>query len=414
MKVLIGIIPSSKENLLFTMEEGRCTLSACNEQDAAAAYGNYYLLKKRNFKINNEEICGPGVFLFRYGPVTAGVREAGVFNLYTYGEKILRAGIDISWKHRNIAKSMQGKLPEEAVSLAEHVCGNFAFSHSVAFCHAVENAIGIQVSQSAYNWRILLLEAERIYNHIYQIYKLAAAAAQKVLSAHLCALFEEALRLNEHLTGSRYLMDINTIGGLNHYPDLSSVIDIIKGYHKLAGKFRRLYEHSLKNSNYLDRLHLAGTLTPRQAIALGLTGPSLRACGIKDDLNGTHQHLISLPVITQNEGDALARMEVRAEEVVNSCQYLIDHLKVSDTWQTHEQVHQLNNENAEGCAVANSPSGAIGYYVSVQNKKIDQVNIFTPSYSGMHAVSQALEGLVFTDFPFVFDSFGVHFADAVV
>src|SRR5699024_4915567 len=111
-------------------------------------------------------------------------------------------------------------------------------------------------------------------------------------------------------------------------------------------------------------------------------------CGINDELNGTHEHFIGLPVVTQNEGDALARMEARSEELVNSCQYLIDHLKVSDTWQSEVKPDHIPTEaTGEGCGVAHSPSGAVGYYVKIEHGIIRQADAFTPSYAGIHAVA---------------------------
>ncbi len=413
MKVLIGIIATDEGERLFILNNGQPVLVKADGDNPERIYSNYSILKQHPSKINDEPMKGPGVFRFRYGPVTSGVREAGCFHLYTYGEKILRATIDISWKQREIGKAMQNMPPESALSMAERVCSNFALSHSVAFSRAVEMSLNISPSLLTKNWRMLLIESERIYNHLYVIYKLASAAAQRVLAAHVSALFEDALRLNENITGSRYLMGINNIGKLNRTPAIANIQKIANGYGKLAEHFTELYKHSLTNYNYLDRLHSTGTLTPAQAGELGLTGPSLRACGVTDDMNDTTKHLISLPVITQKEGDALARMEVRAEEIVNSCQYLVNHLRASDSWyETEKKENEFTKADGKGYAVANSPSGALGYYVEVKDGKMQHVGIFTPSYPGMHAVSHMLEGLIFTDFPFVFESFGVHFADA--
>ncbi len=413
MNILIGIIATDKGEQLFVLDNGRPALVKADGNNPESMYSNYPILKQHPFKINDEPMSGPGVFRFRYGPVTSGVREAGCFHLYTYGEKILRATIDVSWKQREIEKAMQNKSPETALLMAEKVCSNFAISHSIAFSRAVEMSLDISSSLLTKNWRTLLIESERIYNHLHLIYKLASSAAQKVLAAHVSALFEEALRLNESLTGSRFLMGINNIGKLNHTPVMSDIQKVINGYRELAKRFTKLYKHSLANYNYLDRLHSAGTITPVQAEELGLTGPSLRACGIKDNLNDATEHLISLPVITQNQGDALARMEVRAEEIVNSCRYLVNHLRASDSWNDSEiKDSEHTKTGGIGYAVVNSPSGALGYYVEADAGKVQNVRIFTPSYPGMHAVSRVLEGLIFTDFPFVFDSFGVHFADA--
>jgi Ni,Fe-hydrogenase III large subunit len=413
MNVLIGVIATHRGEMLFIIDNGTPKLVP-SENELQQSYPNYHLLKEHSLKIQDNPISGAGVFCFRYGPVMAGVKEAGSFNLYTYGEKILKASVDLTWKHRSIESAMISKNTNEGLVLSERVCSNFAFAHSVAYSRAVENALSIPVSIETKNWRVILLEAERVYNHLNVIYKLASAAAQKVLAAHLCSLFEEALRMNEYLTGSRYLMNINAVGKLKQVPQLSQIEKAVAGYQQILKRFEELYRHSLNNSNYLDRLHISGTLTPKQVLGFGLTGPSLRACGVHDDLNGIAEHLIGLPVVTQNEGDALARMETRAEEIVNSCDYIVSHLKVSDTWKQDEEKDILNKNSGEGCGIANSASGALGYYVHVEEGAFKNVRICTSSYVGMHAVSEALRDMVFTDFPFVFDSFGIHFSDAAV
>jgi Ni,Fe-hydrogenase III large subunit len=352
------------------------------------------------------------VFDFRYGPVTSGLREAGCFHLYTYGERILQASVDIRWKQRQIEQAMSGAGLQEGLARAEHVCSNFGISHSVAFSRAAEMALDIVPGSATIRWRTLLLEAERIANHLYQIYRLSLAAAQKVLAVHLSALFENALRLNQLLTGSRHLLGINAVGSWSKQPNLPDAQTAIAGYRQLADSFQRLYERSLANFNYLDRLHDAGTLTARQAQELGLTGPSLRACGVEDELDAGDEHRVDLPVITQNEGDALARMEIRAAEIVGSSIFLADQLETIGGWPPDSPEQHPARETGNGCGVTNSPSGALAYYLQIRDNRVVRAFIFTPSYPGLHAVSIALEGLIFTDFPFVFDSFGVHFADA--
>src|SRR5699024_825306 len=113
-------------------------------------------LKERDLLINNHPVSGAGVFKFRYGPVTSGIREAGCYTLYTYGEKILQATIDLRWKHKKIEEMMKGKTPEEGLQLAESLCSNFAISHSIAFSRAVEKALELPMNLLTRNWRILL------------------------------------------------------------------------------------------------------------------------------------------------------------------------------------------------------------------------------------------------------------------
>jgi len=169
MNILIGIIATDKGEQLFVLDNGRPALVKADGNNPESMYSNYPILKQHPFKINDEPMSGPGVFRFRYGPVTSGVREAGCFHLYTYGEKILRATIDVSWKQREIEKAMQNKSPETALLMAEKVCSNFAISHSIAFSRAVEMSLDISPSLLTKNWRTLLIESERIYNHLHLI-----------------------------------------------------------------------------------------------------------------------------------------------------------------------------------------------------------------------------------------------------
>jgi Ni,Fe-hydrogenase III large subunit len=414
MNILIGVIPQNDCELLLMLEDGKPAIRSCVDGKKQEKYPNYTMLKNRELKIADQPVSGPGVFRFRYGPVTSGVREAGCYNIYTYGEKILKASIDLSWKHRNIEKAMLGLMPGKGLQLAEFVCNNFAFAHSVAYSQAVEQALNIQPDKKTVAWRQLLLEAERVYNHLHVVYKLNSAAAQKVVKTHLHALYEQALRLNEQLSSSRFLAGFNRIGKINHFPEKHQIEEVTEGYQSMKKQFEELYRHSFDNTNYLDRIHNIGILSKQQAKELGLTGPSLRACGLNDDLNGSRdERPATLPVITQNEGDSLARMETRSEELVNSCRYIIEHLKKSGT-RNQERNEQCENQKTagEGWSIVHSASGAVGYYLQIENSKIQRIRICTPSYIGMQAIATTLPDHVFTDFPFLVDSFGINFADA--
>jgi len=417
MKILIGVVPQGDRELLLMLNDGEPVIASCARGEGEEQFQNYTILNSRELQIAEQPISGSGVFRFRYGPVTSGVKEAGSYDLYTYGEKILSVGINLSWKHRRIEESMQGLEPEEGLQLAEFVCNNFGFAHSVAYSRTVEQALDIRSDKTTEIWRQLFLEAERIYNHLHVIYKLTSAASQKVMAAHYHALYEKALRLNCKLSGSRFLTGVNSLGMINNLPDKNGILDIIEGYQSVEEQFKELYQHGFDNANYLDRLHDAGTLSEQQTVALGLTGPSLRACGSNDDLDDAgydYLDIAGLPVITHDEGDALARMEARAGELVHSCQYMIEHLKESDLW--NRKITRKNHENrktsGEGWGVAYAASGVVGYYLHIAENKIRRVRICTPSYAGMHAIATALPDHIFTDFPFVVDSFGVNFADA--
>ncbi len=423
MKRLLGVFNRNERNddreFLLIQDNNRFDIKECSGAGDKKKYGNYRLIKKRNGIIGTGKSSGDGVFDFRYGPVTGGINECGMLHLYTYGERILSVEIDASYKHRGMEKRMTGKTPEEAIGTAEKICGNFAVSHSLAFSSSVENALGIKTDETVNRLRITALEMERIYNHLYVIEKLAAAAAQKVLSSHLSAMFEEALRMNKILFNMRYIMNYNLIGGVKSIPGLNTINKVLDWTEKLSDSFSTIYTYSMESGNFLDRLHLTSVLKPETAFGIGVTGPALRASGAVEDLRINNSLITELQVQHKEEGDSLSRMEVRAGELLNSLDIVKNQLKYIKTSHARKNTESGNIPNTDGktgksgsgTGASESPSGIIVYYTEINDGKISYVFASTPSLFGFKAFSETITGHIFTDFPFSLESFGVHFAD---
>ncbi len=403
---LLGVINKKDEELLLIQDKKRFFCKNINE--CKETFENYQLLKNRDTSVGNGKSEGEGVFNFRYGPVTAGVAEAGVFNIYTYGERILSVDIDPSYKSRNIEKQMIGKTPQEALRMAESICGNFAFSHSLAFANAVENICQTETDETSKRLRIVALELERIYNHIHLIARLSKGAAQNVLTSHLEWIFEEALRTNKLFGNSRFLKNINTLGGVN-IASFDSLAEISKKVKEIKSKFEELYNHSLKSWNFIDRIYKVATLTQQQVLNIGVTGPTLRASGIKEDLRQFDNLYDNFNIVSREEGDALARMEVRADEILHSCDIVVS--QIDKIQKTEYDKNQIDIKDGSSIGCAESPSGIIAYYIEIKDKLIDYAYVSTPSVFGFKAFSDAFVGYIFTDFSFSFDSFGINFAD---
>ncbi len=402
---LLGVTTKDRKEMLLLQDKNRFLIKEKSDNDI---FDNYELIKNRDTEIGNEEKSGEGVFNFRYGPVTAGVAEAGVFNIKTYGERILSVSIDPSYKKRNIENLMVGKTPEEAIKLAESVCGNFAFSHSLAFSRAVEKAFSIKTDEKTERLRIIGLELERIYNHIHVIARLSKGAAQNVLTSHLEWLFEESLRTNKLFSENRFLKNTNGIGHIKAKE--KNLQQINRRITQFKEKFTELYEHSLKSWNFIDRIYQTAVLTKERALAIGITGPSLRATGVDEDLRKYDEFYNGFKPCVKENGDALARMEVRASEIVQSCNIItsqIKRLKMAES----ENSQKIEPANTDGIGVCESPSGILVYYIQTKGNSICNVYISTPSVFGYKAFADTLVGHIFTDFSFALDSYGINFAD---
>jgi len=111
-------------------------------------------------------VGGEGVYEIPVGPVHAGVIEPGHFRFSVMGETILHMRSRLYFTHKGTEKLFEGRRPEGGVELAERVSGDTSVGHALAYCQAVEAAAHVEVPRRARYLRVLLLELERLYNHI--------------------------------------------------------------------------------------------------------------------------------------------------------------------------------------------------------------------------------------------------------
>lgn len=435
MNLVIGLIGAGRA---LVQEREKLRVGERGEEELAPELRRLFEARDRAGepgRIGNGSSSGEGVFDFRYGPFTGGYPEAGIFHLHTYGEKILSVEVDISCKHRGIEASMAGLELSDCARASETVAGNFGFAHSLAFCRAAEAALELEPARRAERLRLVGLELERIYNHLLVKARLAQAAAQKVLAAHVEALFEEALRINKLFCGSRLLSGSNRVGGVS--AELAAVDDgrlrdVAARVETLARRFESIYTTSLSSRNYMDRLHGIAVAGAQLAVARGLTGPSLRAAGVDADLRIDEPLLAGFVPVTKDEGDSMARMEVRAEEILASCEIVRGQVEAllggadggaadlrgdgvradGSAAESRGAGARAAASKAEGLGAAESPSGTVAWWLETEGGRVARAYVSTPSLFGFQVFADALRGHIFTDFPFALDSFGLSFADA--
>ena len=160
------------------------------------------------------KVEGEGVYEIPVGPVHAGIIEPGHFRFSAVGETIYYLESRLFYTHKGIEKHFESMSFFDGIKLAERVSGTSTFSHSVAYCMAVERMAGINITEKVKAIRTLLLELERIYNHIGDIGNICAGTGLTVGNTMGAVIKERLMQLNERLTGSRYLRGVNMIGGV--------------------------------------------------------------------------------------------------------------------------------------------------------------------------------------------------------
>ncbi len=404
---LLGVFEKDSKEMLLLQDKN--TFFIQDRDSINESFDNYELLKNRDKYIGNGKTEGSGVFNFRYGPVTGGVSDAGVFNIYTHGERILSVNIDPSYKKRGIEKLIIGNDIQTSLMLSQSICSNFALSHSNAFLTAVEDAGNFSIDTTTKRIRIIAAELERIYNHLYVIARLSKGASQNVLTSHLEGLFEESLRTNQIFSGSRFLknlngffIDKNTIGSLNEIKNRTE---------KIKKDFKELYSHSLESWNFIDRIYNTAVLTGKHALSIGVTGPTLRACSIAEDSRTYNKLYENFHPITKDRCDALSRMQVRAEEIMQSCEIIEQQIDKISSEEQHKKDIDISKISGMGIGYCESPTGLVAYFIELKKGVVENVYISTPSVFGFKAFCDSFVGYIFTDFSFSYDSFGINFAD---
>jgi Ni,Fe-hydrogenase III large subunit/Ni,Fe-hydrogenase III component G len=341
---------------------------------------------------------GPGVYEIAVGPIHAGIIEPGHFRFSVVGETIVRMEARQWYLHRGVEKVFEGKSAAEGVLLAEQISGDTAVGHSLAFVIAVEQAAGIEVSEPDRLLRALLLELERLYNHVTDLGSLAQAQG----------LREQLMRINKSVTGHRLLRGALRVGGIrvNALPNADDLGRIAAAMAELAGV-------TLGHAIVRGRFTGTARLTLAHATTIGTLGYVARASGIATDARSEHP-FVNLGevfhVVTEDGGDVLARYNVRAREVEVSAAVVLDLLR---RLQGHTGTAYGTNPTAAGTGLAlvEAWRGTATHRVELAaDGTLARVKIVDPSFLNWPAVPQALAETIVPDFPLANKSFNLSYA----
>ena len=358
---------------------------------------------------------GYGVFTFPYGPVSMGVPEAGRFDVATYGERVLALTPLGGYKSRRVLPTVVGSTVTDAALRIERTAGNFSASHVAAFLGAAEIAEQRAVPAAELWVRATAQELQRIYNHVHVLARIAEAASQNVGSAQTHALGEEMLRLQGHVFGHRWGFGALLPGGVPARLDPEGRRELARALTQRSEEFAELTDLFLGSRTFVDRIQGTCPVPRESAVRWGAVGPVLRACGVAWDdrlrVPTAPYNDLFLALPHEKDGDALARLLVRMEEVRASFLLLE---QIVDRWPSSVAVVEPPEPPVaphRGLGRTEAPSGDLVYDVSVENGRLRSIGVRSPSDANWPLFAAGMNHAVFTDFHFAFESFGLVFAD---
>ena len=351
---------------------------------------------------------GDGVYEIPVGPVHAGIIEPGHFRFSVVGETILSMRARLWFVHKGVERLFEGRDPAAAIELAERISGDTAVGHALAYCLAIEDATGAEVSPGTHVVRAALLELERLWNHVGDLGALCNDVGFGVAHAHTQRIRERLLRLNADTTGHRLLRGGVVPGGATvHSLPSADTLDAI------AADVHDVVDFALANSTVLDRFTGTAVLTRDQATEIGVLGYVARASGVGNDARRDHPFVDvydDLDVPVRAAGDVLARFQVRVDEFDASIVLLRQLLaRVDPGGFTNTPVPP--DRPVSGVGIVEGWRGTIVHRVELDaDGTITRNKIVDPSFFNWPALAVALADTIVPDFPLANKSFNLSYA----
>lgn len=238
------------------------------------------------------------------------------------GEKVVNSVPDLGYLHRGYEKLAENMTFHEFIPHTDRLDYLSPLANNVCYVMAVEKLLKIEATPRAQYIRTICCEITRIASHLVWLGSMAMDVGALTILLWSFREREKILDIFDILTGARFTTSYTRIGGL--------ALDMSDEVKARLTKFIDEFEENLqecrdlieRNKIFINRCEGVGYISKEDALAIGLTGPNLRACGVERDLRRDEPYLIykdldfNIPVLT--EGDCLARYYVRIREFKES------------------------------------------------------------------------------------------------
>src|SRR5580698_1494746 len=242
------------------------------------------------------------------------------------GETIVSAVPDIGYLHTGIEKEFEAKFYQQAVTLTDRIDYLAPLSNNLCYCLAAEKLLQLEIPPHAQWMRVMLTEFTRLNSHLVWLGTHAIDIGAMSVFLYCFREREEILRVFEMFSGQRMMTSYFRIGGLALEPPRGwqkRVKDFVEIFPSRVDEYEELLT---SNRIWTGRTQGVGYIPLEDMIDLGVTGPMLRAAGMKIDIRKdapySSYEKFDFDVPTQTANDVFARYVVRIEEIRQSCKII--------------------------------------------------------------------------------------------
>ena len=403
---LFGLTPQSAIDARPWLDHGRWgRRRPLGEAQADAGAGEPYAFLP---------VEGESLHQIPVGPVHAGIIEPGHFRFTANGETVVRLEERLGYVHKGIEGLMAGAEIAHAAKLAGRVSGDSTATYAVAFAQAVEAALEIPAPPRAQWLRALMIELERLANHLGDIGAICNDASFAIMLTHCGILRERVLRAADAAFGHRLMRDRVVPGGVA--VDLSNTgIDAIRALlREIRARFPTLVQLYDRTTSLQDRTVATGHLSATLARQFGAGGFVGRASGRAFDARQLPAPLpyreLGFEIVTRTDGDVNARVWVRIDEVTQSLKLIEQILERLPGGATQVALPNAG-EAREGMALVEGFRGDILVWLRLgADGRIARCHLRDPSWFQWPLLEAVIEGNIVADFPLCNKSFNCSYS----
>src|SRR6202142_871495 len=238
------------------------------------------------------------------------------------GEIVVKAQPVIGYLHTGIEKSCESKTYSQVITLTDRIDYLCPLSNNLGYCLAVEKLLGLEPPPRAKYIRVLLTELTRVQSHLVWLGTHAIDLGAMSVFLYCFREREEILKIFELVSGQRMMTSYFRIGGLALDPPVGWTDHVQKIVQTFPSRFDEYEELLTKNRIWIGRTQGVGVLSATDAIAMGVSGPSLRGSGVDYDVRKYFPYSsydeFDFQVPVRTEGDCFARYMCRVAEMRES------------------------------------------------------------------------------------------------
>jgi NADH-quinone oxidoreductase subunit D len=319
------------------------------------------------------------------------------------GEKVLGTDCVIGYLHRGVEKIAENRTYAQFNPYVDRMDYVAAVSNGLGYCLAVEKLLNVEAPPRAAAVRVILTELNRIASHLLWLGTHALDIGAITPVFYCLREREEALKILEKYCGARLTTHAFRIGGLLYetYDNFEKECEAFCDW--FAPKVDEYEELLTNNRIWRGRLENVGVLNAAECKEFGVTGPVLRAAGVKWDLrkaqpySGYEKYDFDIP--TRENGDTYDRYVVRMEEMRQAARIIRQAAAAIPTGPVMAKVPKvIKPPVGEAYVSIEAPKGELGYYVvSDGSTQPYRVRVRPPSYINLQALDKMVRGALIAD-----------------